>query len=250
MSDDDSKDLQEDSIDLSRRSFLKNTGIAAGGVVGGALLGGLVGNPFKTKEEMPAPLKIDYTEARQFFKRKDDFEVLSMATERIFPEDDIGPGAIKLGVPYYIDRQLAGLWGVNAKEYREGPFYEGEPNQGYQNRLNRQEIFQIGIKAIKDHSEKEYDGKFQDLDGEQQDKILKALEEDDIKMTGIHSSIFFDLLRTATLEGVYADPSYGGNKNMDGWKMKEYPGAQLSYFDDVENEDFIKIKPKALNDYQ
>lgn len=259
MSDDESKRPQDkDSIeekddsvkDDSRRSFLKNTGIATGGVVGGALLGGVVGNPFKTEEESPKPGKVDYTEARQFFKRKEDFEVLGAAVERIFPEEETGPGAIKLGVPYYIDRQLAGQWGVNAKEYRAGPFYEGEPNQGYQGRLNRQEIFDLGIKTIKDYSEEEHDEKFADLDEDQQDEILKALEEDDIDMVGVESSFFFDLLRTATLEGAYADPSYGGNKNMEGWRMKEFPGAQLSFADEIEKKDFVTISPKALNDYQ
>ena len=32
----------------------------------------------------------------QFFKNNRDFEVLSNATERIFPKDDLGPGAIGL----------------------------------------------------------------------------------------------------------------------------------------------------------
>lgn len=260
MSDDDFKNSKnehsnnenEESIEhTSRRSFLKKTGIATGGVVGGALLGGLIGNPFRTEdEETTAPPKVDYTEARQFFKRKEDFEVLATATERIFPEEETGPGAIELGVPYYIDRQLAGVWGINGKEYRDGPFYEGEPNQGYQSRLNRQEIFQIGIKGIQDHSQKEYDEIFPDIEEAQQDEILTALENDEIKLIGLHSSLFFELLRTATLEGVYADPSYGGNKNMAGWKMKEFTGAQLSFMDQIDNPNFLKVEPKALNDYQ
>lgn len=262
MADDDSKRPQngdtdkgkdDENKDVSRRSFLKNTGIAAGGVVGGALLGGgIVGYPFNKEEEDKETKKpvVDYTQARQFFRREEEFKVLGAATERIFPEDDNGPGAIELGVPYFIDRQLAGRWGVNAREYRYGPFHEGEPNQGYQNRLNRQEVFQIGVRTIQDYSEKEYDEKFPDLDEDEQDEIVKALEDDDIEMDGIPSSEFFDMLRTSTLEGVYADPSYGGNKNMAGWKMKEYPGVQLSFNKEIEDEDFVKKEPKALTDYE
>ncbi|MBR8635912.1 gluconate 2-dehydrogenase subunit 3 family protein [Campylobacter jejuni] len=34
--------------------------------------------------------------------------MLSEAVERIFPEDDLGPGAKKLGVAIFIDNELAG----------------------------------------------------------------------------------------------------------------------------------------------
>src|SRR5699024_12442357 len=54
--------------------------------------------------------------------RSDDFETLAAATERIFPEDDAGPGAIALGVPYFIDKQLSGFWGTNHEDYMKGPY--------------------------------------------------------------------------------------------------------------------------------
>src|SRR5699024_3924911 len=97
-----------DSPDPTRRRFLKNTGMVAGGVVGGSLLGGFLTDQFTTTEEPKTgsekenkPAK--YEQARQFFHRKEDFNVLEAATERIFPKDDNGPGAIELGVPYFID---------------------------------------------------------------------------------------------------------------------------------------------------
>ncbi|UZM99677.1 gluconate 2-dehydrogenase subunit 3 family protein [Lysinibacillus sp. MHQ-1] len=62
-----------------------------------------------------------------------------------FPEDDLGPGAIGLDVPYFIDHQLAGNYGSNSKEYMQGPFDVGTPTQGYQSRLTRAEIFRQGI---------------------------------------------------------------------------------------------------------
>lgn len=73
---------------------------------------------------------------------------MSQATERIFPEDDFGPGAIGLGVPYFIDNQLAGSYGVNAREYMQAPFDVGEPTQGYQTPLIRQEVFLSGIRKL------------------------------------------------------------------------------------------------------
>src|SRR5690625_4636961 len=108
---------------VSRRRFLKNTGMVAGGVVGGSLLGGLLTNQYQSKEDTKTKGAQTYNlqEARMFFSREEDFNTLSAATERIFPEDDNGPGAIELGVPYFIDKQLASFWGNNAKSYMHDP---------------------------------------------------------------------------------------------------------------------------------
>ncbi|HIS29141.1 MAG TPA: gluconate 2-dehydrogenase subunit 3 family protein, partial [Candidatus Avamphibacillus intestinigallinarum] len=56
--------------------------------------------------------------------------------------------------------------------------------------------------------------------------------------------------RSATLAGAYADPIYAGNENMDGWKMKDFPGHQMSYIQDIEKDKFQKIKPKSLSSMQ
>src|SRR5699024_12376665 len=64
----------------------------------------------------------------------------------------------------------------------------------------------------------------------------------DVKMKGIDSNHFFDLLLSTTLEGAYSDPMYGGNRNMEGWKMKEYPGSVASYTDMIEEKEFVKMR--------
>src|SRR5690625_1338757 len=101
---------KKDEETLSRRHFLKNTGLVAGGVVGGSLLTGLLTNQITTKEDVKNEQTSiqNLQDARMFFSRSEDFAILAAATERIFPEDDQGPGAIELGVPYFIDKQLAG----------------------------------------------------------------------------------------------------------------------------------------------
>lgn len=53
-----------------------------------------------------------------------------------------------------------------------------------------------------------------------------------------------------TLEGAYADPVYGGNKDMMGWKMKEYPGPRMAYLDEIDKDEFILKEPKSLREYQ
>lgn len=161
-----------------------------------------------------------------FFKRQEDFRVLSAAVERIFPEDEIGPGAVSLAVPYFIDRQLAGSWGFNAREYMDGPFEDGAETQGNQSALNRRDAFLKGVRLIQNQAKANFEGEaYYDLTDEQQDEILESFESGDVEMRGMSSSQFFELLRKATLRGVYSDPVYGGNLNMDGWRMKQYPGG-------------------------
>src|SRR5690625_4877656 len=238
---------------VSRRKFLKNTGVAAGGFVGGALLGGYFGNAFKTaptkeREQERLPDKL-YTEARMFFTRYEDFVVLEQASERIYPEDDHGPGAIELGVPYFIDKQLGGQWGLNARDYRQAPFVAGDASVD-QSRLIRADIFINGIRQMNDLSQSEFDTSFDEADVDQQIIILEAFENDEVEMKSVSSASFFDLLRMSVIEGVYADPLYGGNRNMEGWRMREYPGAVASYLDVIDSDEFVEMNPISLTDYQ
>ena len=45
---------------------------------------------------------------------------------------------------------------------------------------------------------------------------------------------FFALLLQNTQEGFFADPIYGGNRDMAGWKLVGFPGARYDYRDWVE----------------
>ena len=245
--------MANEEHDESRRKFLKNSGYAAGGFVGGGLLFGLIDNPFKSSDEDASKgdeTERKFEESRMFFTRYQDFQVLEHATERIFPEDDNGPGAIKLGVPYFIDKQLAGDFGSNKKDYMQGPSQKVENIDTYQTLMTRGDVFIEGLRKINAESEKRHDENFYDLEGEQQDEILEELESDEIKIDGVRSRTFFNLLRQMTIEGAYSDPLYGGNKNMEGWKMREFPGVRASYTDLIESDEFQKLEPMSLKDYQ
>src|SRR5690625_8006318 len=87
-----------DNVDESRRSFLKKSGYAAGGVVGGGIIGSLIGINLdgKEKEDTKSDSTKNVTQERMYFTNQKDFDVLSEATERRFPKDDNGPGAIDL----------------------------------------------------------------------------------------------------------------------------------------------------------
>jgi gluconate 2-dehydrogenase gamma chain len=45
--------------------------------------------------------------------------------------------------------------------------------------------------------------------------------------TAFASSDFYSMFRQNVLEGMLADPSYGGNKNMVGWKWVGFPGDPM-----------------------
>ncbi|PID21079.1 dehydrogenase [Sporosarcina sp. P3] len=260
----DVNDKSQHEQDMGRRNFLKNTGLVAGGLVGGSLFGGLIsGGLNKTNEKNDKTAGndstngIEITQARQFFTRHQDFKVLNAATELIFPEDDLGPGAIKLGVPYYIDKQLAGRWGVNARDYRHAPYTIDlkEVDQtagpgGEQSILDRGMIFLLGLRKMDEESQKRFDVTFDKATEEQQIEIMTDFEANEVKMKGVKASEFFILLKQATLEGAYCDPLYGGNINMEGWKMKEFPGAVASYANYIESDEFAKLDPVSLRDYQ
>ena len=231
----------------SRRKFIKNSGLTVGGLVLGGALGSLVGGKSEDTKSAVATshAAVDYSETRQFFVRQKDFDALAAATELIYPEDEHGPGALALGVPYFIDKQLASPWGSNADDYRKGPFKAGEVP------LNNSEIFLQGVRKLNEVSEKQHDGKlFKDLTEEQQVAILTAFQMGEVEMPFINSAVFFTSLRAATLQGCFSDPLYGGNKDMAGWKMKEFPGAQMSYTSYLDEEEFVTIAPVSLGGHK
>lgn len=233
----------------SRRTFIKNSGLTVGGVVLGGALGSLLVKDEKTtttETHVHSEATTSNANVALMYFTPEQLAITVAAAERIFPADANGPGAKDLLVAYYIDHQLAGTWGLRSNEYTKGPFFPGEPTQGYQGRLNRQEIFNIGLKGLQDHSLSTYNKKFTELTEEEQDAVLTDFADDKVSLKGTTSKIFFGILRAGTIEGVYADPLYGGNNGMEGWKMKDFPGHQMTYLDIIDKE-FTVIEPLALN---
>src|SRR5437660_7663813 len=77
------------------------------------------------------------------------------ACERIFPNDESGPGATEAGVVVYIDRQLAGPYGGDKYRYTKGPFVESVPEHGYQAKATPREIYRTGIAGLAGFAELE-----------------------------------------------------------------------------------------------
>ena len=61
----------------------------------------------------------------------------------------------------------------------------------------------------------------------QQDEVITRARKG--KATGFTwptAQAFFNTVRTHTMEGMFADPVYGGNKDFAGWVLVGFPGAQ------------------------
>src|SRR5580658_3354103 len=155
------------------------------------------------------------------------------ATDTLIPADALSPSGAQCGVATFIDRQLAGAYGGGARLYRDGPFTKGKPELGYQLPLNPREFFRAGIAAANEWSRKTYGKDFDRLADADRVVALKAMEGGTAEFSGVSSRGFFEALLQITMEGFFADPIYGGNRNMASWKMVGYPGLPATYRHDI-----------------
>src|SRR3979490_229914 len=59
-----------------------------------------------------------------------EIRFLEAAVEHLIPTDELGPGARDAGVVVYIDRQLAGTWGVPRPSISQRPMAGGHAAAG------------------------------------------------------------------------------------------------------------------------
>ena len=158
---------------------------------------------------------------------------LVAAADAIIPADELSPSGSQCGVATFIDRQLAGAYGSGARLYRDGPFPKGKPELGYQLPLTPREFFRAGIAAANDWTRKTYGKDFDRLSDQDRDAALKTMDEGKAPFPGFTSSMFFNALLQITMEGFFADPIYGGNRDMASWKMIGYPGLPATYREEI-----------------
>ena len=209
---------------ISRRSFFKIAGAAAAVTAIDARSATSSAQPSQPSQSyQPSPPR-SYT-----FLQPEEAHFLEAATERLIPADENGPGALEAGVAFYIDRQLAGAWGAGDRLYRTGPWHEGVPTQGYQLPYTPAELFRHALRGI--HNDLAKRGKpFDKMAPQDQEAYLKALESGKVDLDGVPSNVFFETLLEVTIEGFFADPVYGGNRDMVSWKMIGFPGAYANYY--------------------
>jgi gluconate 2-dehydrogenase gamma chain len=155
--------------------------------------------------------------------------------DRLIPPDPQTPGGKDAGCAVFIDRQLAGPYGSAEELYMRGPFADGTPQQGYQSPLTPAVRYRRALAALEKYCRTTYAGKsLTQIPDNEKDKLLSGMEKGEVRLEGGSGRAFFELLLQNTEEGFFADPIYGGNRNMVGWKMIGYPGARYDYRDWVE----------------
>ena len=173
------------------------------------------------------------------------------AVDTFIPADDLSPAGSECGVATFIDRQLAGAYGNGARLYRDGPFQKAKPELGYQLPLNPREFFRAGIAAANEWSRKTYGKDFDRLPEAARETALKAMEAGKAEFAGLSSRAFFNALLQIAMEGFFADPIYGGNRDMAAWKMVGYPGLPATYREDIKKYHGKKYDkpPRSIADF-
>lgn len=176
----------------------------------------------------------------KFFTLEEGATVEALA-DRLIPPDPQTPGGKDAGCAIFIDRQLAGPYGSSRGLYMRPPFMDGKPQQGPQTPLTPSMRYRQSLAALDKYCRANYAGKsFVQLSDQQKDEIITGLEKGPLQLEGVSATAFFEQLLQNTREGFFADPVYGGNRDMAAWKMIGFPGARYDYRDWVErhNERF------------
>lgn len=171
------------------------------------------------------------------------YATLTAICDHLIPADEVGPGAVESGVPEFLDRHMQTPYATGSIWYMQGPYLEASADFGYQGKLTLREIISVGLDAMDAHCKQAFGGKtFKDLDHTQREDLLKQAQSGKLELDGISSKTFFTYLLGEVRNGYFADPKYGGNKNMGAWKMIGYPGARADYIDWVT----VRDKPYPL----
>ncbi len=147
--------------------------------------------------------------------------------------DDLSASGTDLGIPVFIDRQLAGEFGSGARTYRSGPFFKGTTSQGYQLPLTPREYFALGVKAVNAHCVAKHKVEFDRLSPDGREAILAGLDSGQIALSDISGREFAAVLLAMVMEGFFSDPVHGGNRGAASWKMIGFPGLPAFYGNDM-----------------
>ncbi len=154
--------------------------------------------------------------------------------DRLIPADALSVGGKDAGCAVFIDRQLAGSYGDSRRLYMKGPFLPGLPTQGYQGEATPAMRYRAGLAAIDAFLRKTMNNRgFVQLSADEQDQFLKNMEAGKVDLGKINPAGLFNLILGNTMEGFFADPVYGGNRDMVSWKMIGFPGARYDYRDHI-----------------
>jgi gluconate 2-dehydrogenase gamma chain len=192
----------------TRRAFLKRASVVAGSVASAGLRPEASAQNLDQHQDANAAAPQTHATGAgngTFFNAQDAATVAAL-TERLMPGAPGKPGARDAGVLNYIDLALSGAY------------------------AELQEFYRRGLSQLDAYCRKTYNEPFVRMDSSKQDEVITALEQG--KATGFTwptAQEFFNTVRTHTIEGLFADPVYGGNKDFAGWRLVGFPGGQAVY---------------------
>lgn len=209
--------------DSSRRSFLKRAAVGAGAVAGSGLVPDVYTQTLEQHKDAAAASSESHPTSVQHgaFFNYEQATTIAAFTERLMPGAPGKPGARDAGVPNYIDLALAGAY------------------------ADLQDFYRRGLAALDAHCRATYKQPFAQLEPARQDEVITALEQGKASgFTWPTAREFFNVVRTHTMEGMFADPIYGGNRDFAGWRLVGFPGAQGNFTPpDLQNKDTFSRAP-------
>jgi len=234
---------------IPRRKFLVGAGLAGTAVAAGLRQAGPAAAQTQAPDIAAAPPAATPEPLLTLTESEHAFVVAAVDT--LIPADELSPSGSDCGVAVYFDRQLASAWGGGAKTYRSGPFVKGKPEQGDQLSLTPREYFAAGIAAANEWSRKTYGHDFDRLDADKRVEALKAIEAGNAEFANFNARGFFGRLYAMTMEGFFADPIYGGNRNKVSWRMLGFPGLPATYanlFEEYRDKPYV-VEPQSIADF-
>ena len=144
---------------------------------------------------------------------------------RIFPSDENKPGAPEAGTVFYLDRALAGA------------------------ELHLQGAYRAGLQRLERICRSRYGNGFADCGEAGQDALVGAMADGTLDAFGDAPTAleFFEMLRAHTIEGLFADPVHGGNRDFVGWKLLGYQGPQPGYSHEEQQLDAVIVRDRIFS---
>jgi gluconate 2-dehydrogenase gamma chain len=145
-------------------------------------------------------------------------KTLEAFVDRLVPHDQYGPSASEAGVAEYIDRSLSDFLAPEKSSMVKG------------------------LLEVDSLAQRTYQAPFTQLDPTRQDQLLTSMENNTAEGFEPNSRTFFDRIRQLTMEGMFGDPYYGGNRAYAGWDLIRYPGPRFAVGPE-EQKIGVEIKP-------
>ncbi|QGX95111.1 gluconate 2-dehydrogenase subunit 3 family protein [Haloplanus rallus] len=211
-----------ETVELDRRTFVRLAGAGAVASTAGCGSGGTgdsTATPTPTETGAETAAGTETAESPYDFFDAEQAAVVSTLVDRLLPGSEDRPSGTDLAVVRYIDRAL-----------RREPFYETAHDD-----RRFQAAYEDGIDRLQETARALFDRPITDLDDAAVDDLLSQVTErsapgwedvptpNPVSMT-VPSTAFVALLRDHAVEGYYAQPKYGGNVDLGGWRQAGYVG--------------------------